>query len=107
MLQTLIGKPLAFTGTGFRGFGFAEATGGGIFTSPTNYPLVQLRWLENEQFLWLTPSSFSSTFYTSLPVTVLHQGPILVTVFVNGIPGISKMLILRDYFRVFLPLVFR
>ena len=103
----LTGKPLTFTGTGFRGFGLAEASNGCTYSSPTNYPLVQLRRLDNEQVQWLRPASFNSTSYTSLPITDMQRGPVLVTVFVNGIPGVSKLLLLRDYYRLYLPLVIR
>ena len=101
----LSGTALSLTGTGFRGYQFAEGTGGGVYTSPSGYPLVQIRRLDSEQWLWLTPASFSSTSYTSLPVTGFPKGPVLVTVFVNGIPSQSKLLMLRDYFYVYLPLV--
>ena len=101
----LSGLALSFSGTGLRGIGLTEASSGGVYTSPSGYPLVQLRRLDSEQVLWLTPASFSSTSYTSLPITGFPKGPALVTVFTNGIPSQSKMLMLRDYFYVFLPLV--
>ena len=101
----LSGTALSFTGTGLRGYQFADGSGGGTYGSPSNVPLVQLRSLDNEQVRWLTPASFTGTSYTSLPITGFPKGPAMVTVFVNGIPSQSKLLMLRDYFYVYLPLV--
>jgi hypothetical protein len=101
------GSALTFSGTGLRGYQFADGSGGGAYSSASNMPLVQLRRLDNEQVRWLTPASFSSTSYTSLPITGFPKGPLLVTVFVNGIPSHSKMLMLRDYFYVYLPLAMK
>jgi hypothetical protein len=83
-----IGTPLVLTGSGFRGV--SQASGGATNDSSTNYPLVQLRRVENGQIKWLMPdpaNPFSDTSYTSLPVTGILPGPAVVTVFVNGIPG--------------------
>lgn len=87
-----LGNALSLTGSGFRGYLFTEAGGGGYNSSATNYPLVQIRRLDNEQLLWVPPSasSFNDTSFTSLPVTNTLGGPALVTVFVNGIPSVSQ-----------------
>ena len=37
----------------------------------------------------------------------MQKGPVLVTVFVNGIPSLSKLIVLRDYFYMYLPLILR
>jgi hypothetical protein len=102
-----VGKVLSLTGSGFRGFGLSEASGGGTYSSATNYPLVQIRRLDNDQWLWVSPEAFSSTSYTSLQITNLPKGPALVTVFVNGIPSLSKMLVEPSKYYVFLPIVIR
>jgi hypothetical protein len=103
----ITGNPLTFTGAGLRGYGLAEASGGGTYSSASSVPLVQIRRLDNEQWLWVTPGAFTATSYTSLPVTDMAKGPALVTVFVNGIPSISKGIVLKDYVYAFLPVVLR
>ena len=100
------GQRLSLTGSGFRGYQRSEASGGGTNNSATNYPLVQIRRLDNEQWVWASPSSFSDTAYTSLPVTNLLAGPAIVTVFVNGIPSMSQSSISVNH-RVFLPMIVR
>jgi len=87
------GAALAITGTGFRGYGYIEASGGATNNSASNYPLVQLRRIDSEQSNWLLPdpaNPFSATSFTSAPVTGLIPGPALVTLFVNGIPSESR-----------------
>jgi N-acetylneuraminic acid mutarotase len=88
---TTFGSPLILHGSGFRGHGHTEASGGSSNTSPTNYPLVQLRRLDNEQIIWLKPGGpYSPTTFISSPLNDFIPGPSLVTVYVNGIPSISK-----------------
>jgi hypothetical protein len=101
------GRQLLLTGTGFRGYGSSEASGGGTSSSASNYPLVQIRRLDNEQCLWVSPAAFSATSYTSNPITNMQKGPVFVTVFVNGIPSVSKIIVLRDYFHLYLPFIRR
>ena len=79
---------LVLTGTGFRGISSASG-GNGAQDSPTNYPVVQLRRLDNEQsaFHLSDPAAtFSATAFTSVPVP-LFSGYAMVTVFTNGIPS--------------------
>jgi hypothetical protein len=98
---------ISITGTGFRGYGLSEASSGGTSSSASNYPIVQLRRLDNEQISWLSPTAFSNTAYKSLPVTGVQKGPVLLTVFVNGIPSLSKAIVLRDYHYLYMPLIRR
>ncbi|MFN0112559.1 MAG: kelch repeat-containing protein [Blastocatellia bacterium] len=97
------GNPVCATGVRFQGGG--EATGGNSAASNSNYPVVQLMRLDNEQTYFLTPdpNSIACNFkgwtnnnYASLtvPATVspgmnngLLPGVALMTVFVNGIPS--------------------
>jgi uncharacterized repeat protein (TIGR01451 family) len=91
----LPGSALTIAGSGFRGYGLTEASSGTTMNSATNYPLVQLRRLDNGQVRWLLPDPdrpFSATTFTALPVTGLPGGPHLVTVFVNGIASLSRMI---------------
>ena len=76
------------TGTGFRGISSASG-GNGAQDSPTNYPVVQLRRLDNEQSVFLLPdpaATVSATGFTSVPVAPF-SGYAQVTVFANGIPS--------------------
>ena len=106
--------PLGFqwvaSGTGFRGVGNTEASGGHTQSSATNYPLVQLRRVDNEQMLWLRPApgTFSSTAYTSTEVSDIHPGHALVTVFVNAIPSVSRITLIQDTASpVYLPIILK
>ena len=83
---------LVLSGTGFRGVSSASGSNGSQ-DSPTNYPLVQLRRIDNEQntFLLSDPSTnVSATAFTSTAVT-LPPGYALATVFTNGMPGSSSL----------------
>ncbi len=87
--------PPILAGGQFRG-GWMEASGGGTASSATNYPLVQLRRLDNEQLTWLRPASFSDTSFTAAPVTGLPPGFAMITAFVNGIPSQSRIVYLTN-----------
>jgi N-acetylneuraminic acid mutarotase len=87
-----LGNSLSLVGSGYRGYKYTEASGGGTNNSTTNYPIVQIQRMDNEQWLWVSPNTFNSTAFTSLPVTNILAGPALVTVFANGIPSISHSL---------------
>lgn len=87
-----VGDPLTATGATFRTR--PEGSGGGHRSSATNYPLVQLMRLDNEQVRWLpvdASTPFSDTAFTSLPVEDWAAGYARATVFVNGIPSLSRM----------------
>ena len=82
---------LNVTGSGFQGLG-EGSTGLGYMHSATNYPLVQLRRLDNEQVRWLPVEpavGWSATSFRSTAVNGFPNGPALATVFTNGIPGVS------------------
>ena len=71
------------------------------FNSSSNYPLVQLLSLSNEQTLFLPldmMSGWSDTSFISTPITLMTtnssgfpRGYALVTVFTNGIPSQSQL----------------
>ncbi len=88
----LLGNPFTATGSGFRGYGLGEASGGATNSSATNYPLVQLRRLDSEQTRWLPLAAFDATSLATDPLAGFPPGPSLVTVFVNGIPSASKVI---------------
>ncbi|HMZ21611.1 MAG TPA: kelch repeat-containing protein, partial [Blastocatellia bacterium] len=97
------GAPVCTTGVKFQGGG--EAAGGNVANSSTNYPVVQLMRLDNEQIYFLSPDAtatacgfagWTNNRYASLSVPTitalgtnnsLHPGIALMTVFVNGIPN--------------------
>ena len=60
--------------SGFRGYRLTEASGGATNNSATNYPLVQIRRLDNEQIAWAAPSMITAT-----AVTASYFNPLLVT----------------------------
>ena len=89
--------------SGSRFKGISEASGGNSYqNSSSNYPLVQLLSLVNEQTLFLPVdmvAGWSDTAFTSKPITVMTTnssgypvGHALVTVFTaNGIPSDSEV----------------
>ena len=90
------------TASGSRFQGISEASGGnGVQNSSSNYPLVELLSLINEQTLFLpvdTMAGWSDTSFTSAPITLMTNsssgfpiGYALVTVFTNGIPSQSQL----------------
>ena len=85
----ITGTSLVLTGSRFQGI--SQASGGnGFQDSSTNYPVVQLRDIDNSQvaFLPVDPiAGWSDTTFTSTPVNNFPPGPALVTVFTNGIPS--------------------
>jgi photosystem II stability/assembly factor-like uncharacterized protein len=96
-----LGSQLTASGSQFKGV--SEASGGGFQNSSTNYPLVQIRSLANEQILFLPSdlaNNWSSTSFTSRPLPVLPPGYALVTVFANGIPGESRLTLINCSFAV-------
>ena len=90
----ITGSPLKLTGSRFQGI--SQASDGSVHDSSTNYPVVQLRNIDNSQvaFLPVDPTaSWSDTSFTSTPVNSVPPGPALVTVFTNGIPSDSKYVV--------------
>src|SRR5215472_16177751 len=96
------GSPLTASGSRFRGI--SEASGGnGVQNASSNYPLVQLLSLANEQTLFLladATTGWSDTSFTSTPITLMTTsssgfpiGYALVTVFTNGIPSQSQFVL--------------
>lgn len=106
-----IGAGLRVTGIRFQGAG--EATTGGAVSSPANYPVVQIRRLDNEQTLYLLPeptqtqtataAGWSNNDFNSRPVLTNTQagaatgfaaGPALLTLFANGVPNTTSVMLL-------------
>ena len=96
------GSELTASGSLFQGI--SEASGGnGAQNSSSNYPLVQLLSLANEQTLFLpvdAMTGWSDTSFTSTPITLMTTssggfpvGYALATVFTNGIPSDSQIVL--------------
>ena len=82
---------LKLTGSRFRGV--SEGSGGnGCQDSSADYPVVQLRRLDNEQTLFLLSTNWQTNSFTSAPVSGLPAGWAMATMFVNGIPSTGSML---------------
>jgi hypothetical protein len=86
----------AITLTGSRFTGISEASDGGTNQSATNYPLVQLRRIDNKAIEYLQPNAagWSDTRFVSTPITSFQNGPALLTVITNGIPSVSKFMMM-------------
>jgi len=82
---------------GVRFQGVSQASSGGFEDSSSNYPIVQLRNIDNSQvsyFLLDPASGWSDTGAATLPLTSsVPLGPSLVTIFANGIPSAAKYLL--------------
>src|SRR5574341_1548542 len=81
------GSALNVTGNGFQGLG-EGSSGVCPMHSATNYPLVQVRSIDNEQVRWLPVEptvGWSGSSFRSTPLNGFPNGPALVTVFTNGI----------------------
>src|SRR6266508_6667396 len=96
------GSELTASGSQFKGI--SEASGGnGAQNSSSNYPLVQLLSLANEQTLFLlvdAMTGWSDTSFTSTPITLMITsssgfpiGYALVTFFTNSIPSQSQLVL--------------
>jgi N-acetylneuraminic acid mutarotase len=86
-----LGSSLVITGSQFRGI--SGASGGNTQDSPSDHPVVQLRGIESGQTLFLLATNWSTNSVTSATVTNFPPGWALVTVFVNGIPGTSRIVL--------------
>ena len=101
---SILSSGSSLTASGSRFKGISEASGGnGAQNSSSNYPLVQLLSLANEQTLFLLADAtmgWSDTSFTSTPITLMTTtssgfpiGHALVTVFTNGIPSQSQFVV--------------
>jgi hypothetical protein len=89
--------PLSATGSFFKGIG--EASGGnGNQNSATNTPVLQLRRLDNGQTATLlaNPAGWSNTVFNATVPAGFNLGPVLLTVFTNGIPSLQRMTVVQD-----------
>ena len=90
------GKRLLLKGSLFQGI--SQASGGNFQDSSSNYPIVQLRSIDNSQVVFapVDPAcGWSDTSFTSLPVKHFPFGPALVTIFTNGIPSTARYVVVE------------
>ena len=89
-----LGTPLYATGSQFRGI--SEASGSNSAqNSPTDYPLVPLRRLDDDQTRFLLPNPGKHLVEDLLHLRPSNQclaGHALATVSINRIPKISKII---------------
>jgi len=86
---------LSFAGARFRGIS-GSSGGNSSQDSPADYPVVQLRSIGSGQTLFLQTTNWSTNSFISTPVTNFPSGHALVTVFVNGIPSVSGILLVSS-----------
>jgi len=84
-----LGNPLVIAGSGFRSI--PGASGGNIQSSPTDFPVVQLRAIESGQMTFLNTTNWSTNSFASLSITNFPMGYAMATVFVGGIPSTSAI----------------
>ena len=89
-----LNQAIVLTGTGFRGV--SEASGSGTRNPASNHPLVQLRRIDNEHVHYLVPDAagWSDTSFVSMPLEGFQTGPALLTVITNGIPSVSRVVLM-------------
>lgn len=85
-----LGNHLNVTGSGFRGL--SQSSTGNAQDSPGDHPIVQLRAIESGRVLFLQTTTWSTNSFVSAPVTNFPTGFAFVTVFVNGIPSVSRII---------------
>src|ERR1041385_7501526 len=91
------GNRIQLTGKHFQGI--SQASGGNFQDSSSNYPIVQLRGIDNSQVVFLPVDSsrgWSDKKFNSTTIAAFPSGPALVTVFTNGIPSAAKYLIITQ-----------
>ena len=86
-----LSNSFALTGSQFRGL--SEGSGGNSSqNSASDFPVVQLLGIGNEQTLFLSSTNWQTNSFVSLPVTNFPPGYALATMFVNGIPSASSII---------------
>jgi len=76
--------------------GHSEAGGGATNSSASDHPLVQLRTLDGGLIKFLdldSTAGWSANSFTSAKVAGFPAGYAMVTVFVNGIPSVSRIIV--------------
>lgn len=88
-----LAQPASIVLGGVRFRGLSEGANGGTDNSPTNFPLVHLQRIDNDQTLLISPGSiWSDTTFTSAQST-LANGPYRLTVIANGVPSTQRIVL--------------
>ena len=85
---------IELTGTGFRGD--SESSGGTGTGSHTNYPLLHLQRVDNDQTLFVQ-GAWSETSFSSYTFDNLAPGHYRVSVVTNGIPSVQHLVLITDF----------
>jgi N-acetylneuraminic acid mutarotase len=94
--NTANGNLLRFFVNGSRFQGLSEGSDGTTGNSATNYPVVQIRSIDNSQVVFLLPdpaTGWSDNIFASTSVSGFPFGPAFATVFANGIPSDARYLV--------------
>ena len=87
------GSPIVLTGLKFKGI--SGGSDGTTRDSSSNYPVVQLRALGNDQVRYPSVSptvGWTTTSDQTIPIAGFPPGLALVTVFTNGIPSTASII---------------
>lgn len=87
----VISNGVQITGSRFRGVSQGSDNSGQA--SPTDFPILQLRSIEGDQTMFLTPTNWSTNIFASLPVTNFPLGLAYATVFTSGISSTSSVVL--------------
>ena len=88
------GGILSVTGAQFRGLS-AGGGGDGTQSSPSGFPIVQLRRVDSQQVVTLPTTGWTTNSLVTQPLTNFPAGPALLTVFVNGIQSVSSPVLIN------------
>ena len=81
---SIIYLPTTLTVTGTRFRGDTETSSGNSQNSPTNFPLLQLQRVDNNQISWILPSAYSDTSFLSTTIDGLADGYYRVVIITAG-----------------------
>ncbi|GEM_PF-461504 len=85
---------LTFSGTGFRGD--SEASSGGGNNSAADVPLLRLQRADNDQMIFVRPSSRTATAFTSTILSGLADGYYRASIVSKGVPSTETLLSIRS-----------
>jgi hypothetical protein len=81
---------IVLSGSGFRGD--SEASSGSVSASSTNYPILQLQRVDNDQMMFVSNgANWNDTNFTSTTLSGLAGGPYRLTIYTNAIPSLQSI----------------
>jgi hypothetical protein len=90
-----VNQPSAMTFGGSAFLGDSEGSSGSVNSSATNYPLLQLQRVDNDQTLFVRAgSAWSGTSFTSITLSGLPTGHYRATIITNGIPSLQRIILI-------------